>query len=542
MLTKKLSRRSFLALSAMTAAGFALDGKRLRAYANKVGPKEDYPVVVIGAGLGGLCCAAYLAREGFPVTLVEKRDLPGGYACAFDRADGRFTFDVSLHGMAANNNAAARILADLDVLERVQLVPLPEIYLLRTAGESMSIPQRDPEAYIEMLAKRFPKEEHGIRRLVREVIATADEADMLHRKGMCAELLFPFKYPYLTKVLGATLDDLMAANIQEPALKNILASWWDFHGLPPSKVSGMYYAVAKGDALKNGTYYVRKRSQDLSNALACAIERFGGQVMYGTAAESIRVRQGSVEGVAVTGGKVLSARTVVSNANVLDTFENLVAHDAVPTDYLERLRTHRPSLSSFVVWLGLNQDLKTPIKACGIHVMSDRGAEADYQACLQGDVERVPIRISLYDNMYPGYSQRGSSTVRVFCLAGYEPWRRFEADYRAGRKEEYYRQKDRWARVLIGRAEEIIPGISGLIEVQDAATPLTNWRFTGNAEGAVYGFEQSVDNAYVKRISNRTPVKGLFLAGAWCNPGGGFGGALLSGQFAFQSILDYCVV
>jgi prolycopene isomerase len=81
-----------------------------------------------------------------------------------------------------------------------------------------------------------------------------------------------------------------------------------------------------------------------------------------------------------------------------------------------------------------------------------------------------------------------------------------------------------------------------MIEVQDAATPLTNWRFTGNPGGAVYGFEQSVDNAYVKRVSNRTPIKGLFLAGAWCNPGGGFGGALLSGQFAFQSILDYCVV
>ncbi len=539
---KYISRRSFLALSAMMAAQFALDGKRLRAYAAKVGPKEDYPVVIVGAGLGGLCCAAYLAKEGFPVTVVEKRHIPGGYACAFDRADGRFIFDVSLHGMAANNNAAARILADLGVLERVHLVPLPEVYLLQTAGEVMAIPQRDPEAYIEMLAQHFPKEKHGIRRLIREILATADEADMLHQKGMCSELLFPFKYPHLAKVLGFTLEDLMAACIKDPALKNILASWWDFHGLPPSKVSGMYYAVAKGDALKNGTYYVRKRSQDLSNALAEVIERFGGQLMYDTAAESIRVRQGSVVGVAIAGGKVLPARTVVSNTNVLDTFETLVDHDSVPNDYLDSLKTYRPSLASFIVWLGLNQELKTPIKACGIHVMSDKGAEADYEACLRGDVERIPIRISLYDNMYPGYSRKGSSSLRIFCLAGYEPWRRFELDYRAGRKEEYDRQKDRWSEVLIGRAEKIIPGISGMIEVQDAATPLTNWRFTGNREGAIYGFEQSVDNAYVKRVSNRTPVRGLFLAGAWCNPGGGFGGALISGQFAFQSILDYCVV
>ena len=58
--------------------------------------KKDYPAVVICAGLGGLCAAAYLIREGIPVTVVEQHSIPGGYATSFDRAGVRFI--VRLHG------------------------------------------------------------------------------------------------------------------------------------------------------------------------------------------------------------------------------------------------------------------------------------------------------------------------------------------------------------------------------------------------------------------------------------------------------------
>jgi len=66
MLNKEISRRSFLTVSAITAATLALDWRKISAYAAKMGPKGDYPTVVIGAGLGGLCCAAHLARQGIP--------------------------------------------------------------------------------------------------------------------------------------------------------------------------------------------------------------------------------------------------------------------------------------------------------------------------------------------------------------------------------------------------------------------------------------------------------------------------------------------
>ena len=69
----------------MTAVAFALDWNQISAYAAKMGPKKDYPTVIIGAGLGGLVCGAYLARQGIPVTLVEQHSVPGGYAIAIPR-------------------------------------------------------------------------------------------------------------------------------------------------------------------------------------------------------------------------------------------------------------------------------------------------------------------------------------------------------------------------------------------------------------------------------------------------------------------------
>ena len=99
----KISRRSFITTCAMLGVTMALDWGKIDVLAAKIQAKKDFPVVVIGAGLGGLCCGALLAKQGFPVTVVEQHNIPGGYATTFARAGGKFNFDVSLHRMSANS-------------------------------------------------------------------------------------------------------------------------------------------------------------------------------------------------------------------------------------------------------------------------------------------------------------------------------------------------------------------------------------------------------------------------------------------------------
>lgn len=540
MLNKKISRRSFLTISAMAATTFALDWQRIVAYAAQMGPKNDYPTVIIGGGLGGLCCGAYLSRFGIPVTVVEQHYIPGGYATSFERANGKFTFEVSLEGTSIHNNAAAQILRELGVLEKLQLVELPGVLKIKGANFEIAVPQRDPEALIALLSKHFPEEKEGIRGIVQEMIGILEESQKLaQQKGRISRADFPTQYPKMWNVRDKTLADLLNSFVKNPSLQNALSAQWGFYGLPPSKLSGFYYAIAFAEYLRNGSFYIKPRSQALSNSLASAIETSGGKVLYGTLVERVLVKDGAVTGVGLSGGKTLPARAVVSNASALTTFKGMLPQEILPPDYLKKIGEYRPSISTFIVWLGLNQELKGKFKDYKYPVTSGEGPEADYQFSLKGDVEKGDFGVTLYDSLFEGYSKPGTSTLKLLFLSGYEPWRKFEADYRAGRKETYNKEKERWTDILIRRTEkEVIPGLSSMIEVKDSATPLTNWYFTRNTEGAIYGFEQAMNNAYMNRLDNRTPVKGLYLASAWGNPGGGYTAVLRSGQITFGKMME----
>lgn len=533
-----ISRRSFIQLTAMSLAVLPLDWASMSAYAATLKKNKTGSVVIIGAGLGGLACGAYLAKAGVPVTLIEQHYIPGGYATSFSRASGKFTFEVSLEGTSIHDNASSRMLAELGVLDKIEIVPIPEVLKMKGPGFEINVPQRDPQTLIKLLSGVFPDEKNGIRGVIEEMIGIVEETIRLdEKKGVFAN--FPAEYPKMWAIRNQTLAEFLDGFVKNPALKNALSGQWDYYGLPPSTLSGFYYAVAFGEYLLKGSYYIKPRSQALSNALARAIEAAGGKLIYGTEAKSILVEKGAVKGVVTAKGDTLPALAVVSNASALTTIRDMLPQGAVPPDYAAKLDTYRPSISTFIVWLGLNKEIKGKLQGYDHSIGSGMGPEADYQMALSGEVEKIGFGVVCYDNIYEGYSKPGTSTLKIICASGYAPWRRFEADYRAGRKDAYLKEKNRWADILIGRFEKaILPGLTQMIDVREAATPLTNWRFTRNPQGAIYGFEQSMNNTYMNRIDNRTPVKGLYLASAWGKPGGGYTGVMAGGRTTFGYLMD----
>lgn len=543
MTGRPLSRRSFLSIGAMASLATVLDFGRIEALAARMGPKADYPAVIIGAGLGGLCCGALLAKEGIPVTVVEKHDIPGGYATAFERAGGKFRFEVSLEGTAIKEGNAGQMLRHLGIWDRLQWVALPEVFRVRAGDKDILFPQRDPNAFVRELEKAFPEEAAGLGSFVEEILGIYEET---HAYGGRSKFLktvlkpiFPLEFRRLWSVRNKTLADLLDAHVKDLKAKEVLSAMWPYYGLPPSRLSAFYYAVATGGYLRHGSYYIRDRSQALSDALVEVIEGSGGKVLLATEASRIVMKQGAVSGVYTVRGDVIPARVVVSNASALHTLRDMLPPDAAPQDYLKKLSSYRPSISCFIVWLGLNRDLGGVVPWYNTGVGSGLGAERDYLNAIRGEVETCSFGVTLYDTLYQGYSRPGTSTLKIICLSGYESWRRFEGDYRAGNKVAYQKEKDRWTDILIRRTEEnLVPGLRSMIEVKEAGTPLTCWRYTGNTEGAIYGFEQSLDNAFMTRIDNRTPVKGLYLASAWGNPGGGYGGVFRAGQQAFEQIME----
>jgi prolycopene isomerase len=536
-----ISRKDFLKLVAASTAALAFDPLKLDARAAEVGSRQQLPVVVIGGGLGGLSAAASLARRGFPVTLVEQHIKPGGYATTFQR--GPFDFDVSLHQTASAQGGLRATLEVTGILDKIETIEIPELVRIITPDHDLIWPQRDPDAVVDQLARLFPDEEEGIRDFF-DLMAGILEEGMkeFDSESWLKRIAFPLTHRKMWGVRNKTLADVLDKHVHDERLRSIVSSFWPYYGLPPSSLSAFYYCVATASFLRFGGHYIRNRSQDLSNALMEATESAGGRVMLGTKVSFITTENGAVSGVTLSDGTHLPAMAVISNASVPATMEMLgpgAARTDEQREYLERLESYRPALSSFCVWLGLNQEIRGTVDGYEIFLQKGYDSEKAYQAWLACDPVEGDLGVTVYDNAFQGYSQPGSSTVCILMLSGYEPWRQYEADYFAGRKESYNAEKERIAGIMIERAEErVIPGLSAMIDVIEIGTPLTNRRYTGNPQGAIYGYEQSLANAFMTRLPNTTPFPGLHLASAWTNPGGGYQPCLQSGTMAAQAVMS----
>ena len=542
---RHISRRDFIKIAAAATAALSTDWNKIGALAAEIESKSEFPVVVIGGGLGGLSAAAHLAQNGFPVTLVEQHDIPGGYATSFDREGGKYTFDVSLHATMSAKGGLRESLEGAGVLDKVETVELPELCRIITPDYDLIWPQQNPAAIIEQLSRLFPDQAQGIQGFFDEILGILDEAiKPFDSDSWWDKLTFPLTHSMMWGIRKKTLADVLEEYVADPKLRSILSIYWPYYGLPPSRLSGFIYAIATAAYMRFGGHYIKRRSQDLSYALMDAIEAKGGQVMLATAAEKIVLKNGAVNGVILDDGELLKAKAVISNASVPSTVKMLSQNggsaefSSKARDYLQKLNTYRPSLSSFIVWLGLNQEIHRKVKGYEIWIDRDYDPEKAYQGCLACDPHKAGLGVTLYDNAYMGYSNAGTSTVVVMMLSGYEPWKPFEADYFANRKDAYNKKKEAIAKALIEEAEKwVIPGLSSMIEFMEAATPLTNVRYTGNPEGAIYGYEQSLANAYMTRLDQRTPFKGLYLASAWTKPGGGYQPCLQSGADAFKALI-----
>jgi prolycopene isomerase len=403
------------------------------------------------------------------------------------------------------------------------------------------VAQKDIPGFIKQVSALFPEEQAGIAGLFEDMGGLAQDIQRLSAaRGNVDMSRFAQDFPHLASLYNKTWGELLQTRIKNPKLAAILSSQWGYYGLPPSRLSCFYYALPFLGYLSQGGFYPKGRSQDISTAFARYITEHGGMVMLNTKAAKILLKGDTATGVMTTDGKEFSARAVVSNADPFTTFRTLLPDQKYTAAYEEQWKQYSVSLSCFQVFLGLKEDVvkKSGITDSEIFVESSYDPDEAYANMLKGDVSQCGMGLSLYDNIDPHYSPKGKNTVNILALQGYEPWERFEKDYFAGRKEEYIKEKKRMADVLIQRVEEkLLPGLAKAIEVKEVGTPLTNIRYTGHHRGAIYGWDQTVNNSGNARVGHSTPIKNLFLTGAWSRPGHGYGAVIPSGLECFGEIV-----
>ena len=498
--------------------------------------ENHYDVIVIGAGMGGLTCALKLAAEGKKVLVLERQPVPGGVATSFKR--NGFTFESVLHYLdgLAPGGEIREFLDEHGVSKKIDFIELKEFGRVIYPEHDFVI-SNDFDSLKTWLKSNFPQDKEGIERFFHDTNKFYQQLDRFAESRIpdwIKLLLSPFIYPAIIKTSCLTLEQFMSKKIKDKRARSIIGTIWSFLGPAPSEISAFYFLIVFRGCWGEKTAFTSGGFSSLFNAMVERIRELGSEVRFNTSVKEIVTGQNRrVSAVRTAGGEEFTTRTVISNANAIDTLAQMIDYVPLKKEYAQKLFCMQKSLSGTQLYLGLD----IPVAELGMRqalmcINTTYSHDQNFRYCLSSDYRRCGILVTNHSQLDPGLAPSGKSTLSAISLDNYVNWDKLTA-------QDYQKKKKEFADIMLGRLEKYLPGISRHIEALEVATPKTMERFALLPEGAIYGFSQSVRQSSINRLSQETKIKGLFLAGAWTQPGAGIHGCFVSGNDAADAVLRF---
>lgn len=507
---------------------------------------RQWDAIVVGAGLGGLVCAAYLAADGRRVLVTEQHDVVGGNSHVFRRRRA-YEFDVGVHylGDCGPDGVLPAILGGVGLADRVNFLAMDQngFDRIELPGLTMDMPA-GWQAYRDRLVATLPGDAEGLNTFVD--ICAAVGAEMRETLLSPVELAIqdliaatPATVAWSRRSLAELFDHCALST----SARSVLAAQSPNYGMGPAQATVGTHAMVTDHYLR-GAYYPEGGGQVLAASLVEVIEGNGGEVRTRCRVEQILVEGGRATGVRVRGEREsISAPLVVSNADYRRTVLELVGPEHFSPGVVKRTRAATMGMPFVTLYLGLKRPL--PPRPNANVWWYDVGVDEYYDRLATEGPDDVPFLFL----SFASHKDPGSATVcppghtnfqaMTLCPSDYAPWGVEEGPThgkRYRRNPAYLESKKRMTEQMLDSAERILGPFRNDLAHVELGTPLTHERYTLSTAGTPFGMAQWGSGS--GRPDTRTNIEGLFVVGANTRYGSGITGVAVSGISCAAQILE----
>lgn len=497
---------------------------------------DQWDVMIVGAGVGGLTAAAMLVKAGLHVLILDRNPHPGGTAYVYQRKG--FTFPMGPLGFSTPSlvrDTLYQLDGDELKLSKIQY---------RIKAFDLDVPLSLPfPRMIEELTRLFPTEAKAIGQFFKNV------------EELVSAIQFPdvdLNRSILEKAAEKSALEYLSGLVRDWRLRRVLGSIGTqepYSSLP--LVSAMWELMSN-----EGIWYPVGGIHSLCERMVQAVigrqenHQGIGEIRLGAEVKEIRVDKGKVLGVTLKDGMRIDSDAIISNADYQITFIKLIGSKAVPDEWNQAVLNAKQTRSNFQVCLGVDGnrvDLSSFKDADRLIYRRSQGTsseELDWgtDEINPEDLAGQELEVSLLSKHDKTLCPAGTEVIVIRTEAEHSHFTRFRPAWRK-RVPEYQDYKMRLGRALIQEIEKFISGLEKAILVTDIATPLTFEEQGGRSGGAVAGWSWNYEDRPDHRARElvRTPIKGLYMAGYQAFSTlfmGGVPTAMESGKRAAQAVLQ----
>jgi phytoene dehydrogenase-like protein len=509
----------------------------------------NYDVIVIGGGHNGLVSAAYLARAGRRVLVLERRHVLGGAAVTEEIFPG-FKYSVCSYVVSL---LRPEIIRELDLPKHgLEILPLDGTFTPMPSGDYLwrvndhAKTRREIARHSKVDAEAY--EEYGkamveMGRFVKPILnMTPPDPTSLDPRGLMDLLFLGRRFQSLS-----AQDKYNQVQLMTMSAVDFLDQWFETDVLKAtmsaSGIIGTFLGVrSPGTAYVLLHHYMgeidgafrswglsRGGTGAISNAIAGAAREAGVEIRTQTAVAKILVKEGTAAGVVLENGDYFTANVVCSSLDPNQTFMKMVGQEHLSAEFTEDVKRYKYRGSSGKVNMSL--DALPDFKARpgpGPHL---RGAmsispsidymERAYDDAKYGRFSRRPyIDIVIPSLTDPSVAPPGKHVMS--CFVQYAPYHLKESTWDD--------QRETFGDTVVNTLAEYAPNIKDIILHRQVVTPLDLEREWGLTEGNIFQGELTLEQLFFLRpaagwAQYKTPIRNLYMCGSATHPGGGIMGA-----------------